>query len=71
MYDNNGVFHHAGGVADAALVADCVTRTERLTRRLWVLVCLDLWAQCYFDRPRERLEAPAADAASAPQVPAA
>lgn len=42
------------------VLADRVTRPERLTRRLWALVCLELWAQAYLDRPRERYAAPAA-----------
>lgn len=29
-------------------------------RQVWALVCLELWAQCYLDRPREALAAPAA-----------
>jgi asparagine synthase (glutamine-hydrolysing) len=41
------------------LLADRTTRPERLTRRLWALVCLELWAQTYLDRPREQLSAPA------------
>jgi asparagine synthase (glutamine-hydrolysing) len=29
------------------------------TRRLWAMVCLELWAQSYLDRPRSALDAPA------------
>ena len=33
-------------------------RDDRRARRLWALVCLELWAQSYADRPREALAAP-------------
>jgi asparagine synthase (glutamine-hydrolysing) len=42
------------------LLADRVTRPERSTRRLWTLVCLELWAQSYLDRSREAVSAPVA-----------
>lgn len=48
------------------LLADRRTRPERLTRRLWALVCLELWAQAYLDRPREALGAPAPPGAAVP-----
>jgi asparagine synthase (glutamine-hydrolysing) len=41
------------------ILADRTTRPERVTRRLWALVCLELWAQAYVDRPREQLAVPA------------
>jgi asparagine synthase (glutamine-hydrolysing) len=53
------------------LLADRTTRAERLTRRLWALVCLELWAQCYLDRPREALAAPVAAVAPPAGVRAA
>uniref|UniRef100_A0A832I3N2 asparagine synthase (glutamine-hydrolyzing) n=1 Tax=Eiseniibacteriota bacterium TaxID=2212470 RepID=A0A832I3N2_UNCEI len=33
---------------------------ERAGRKVWALVCLELWAQCFLDRPREALAAPVA-----------
>jgi asparagine synthase (glutamine-hydrolysing) len=42
-------------------------RGDRGARRLWALVCLELWAQTFLDRPRDRLDAPLpARAAAAP-----
>ena len=35
-------------------------RDERRVRQVWALVCLELWAQTYLDRPRESLERPLA-----------
>ncbi len=32
---------------------------ERHGRQLWALLCLELWAQCYLDRPREAFGQPA------------
>jgi asparagine synthase (glutamine-hydrolysing) len=48
------------------LVSDRSLRAERRSRRLWALLCLELWAQAYLDRPRERLSEPAALALSVP-----
>ena len=33
-------------------------RDERRARQMWALVCLELWAQTYLDRPREQLVMP-------------
>jgi asparagine synthase (glutamine-hydrolysing) len=33
-------------------------REERRVRQVWALVCLELWAQTYLDRPRDRLAGP-------------
>ena len=35
-------------------------RDERRVRQVWALVCLELWAQTYLDRPRESLDRPLA-----------
>ncbi|NOT34458.1 MAG: asparagine synthase (glutamine-hydrolyzing) [Candidatus Eisenbacteria bacterium] len=37
---------------------------ERRDRKVWALLCLELWAQCYVDRPRESL-----DSFAVPSVP--
>jgi len=42
------------------LLADSTLRGDRRAKRVWALVCLELWAQTYVDRPRERLAEPAA-----------
>ncbi len=41
-------------------LGDSGSRDERRTRQTWVLVCLELWARTYLDRPREELGAPLA-----------
>jgi asparagine synthase (glutamine-hydrolysing) len=33
-------------------------RDERRARQAWALVCLELWAQTFVDRPRETLDGP-------------
>jgi asparagine synthase (glutamine-hydrolysing) len=33
-------------------------RDDRRVRKVWALVCLELWAQTYLDRPRESLDRP-------------
>jgi asparagine synthase (glutamine-hydrolysing) len=40
------------------LVTNRAIRGERRVRQLWVLLCLEMWFQCYVDRPREAIEAP-------------
>jgi hypothetical protein len=51
-----------------ALLGDQRMRVARRSRQLWTLVCLELWAQTYLDRPREGLSAPlAADLAAGGQ----
>ena len=42
------------------LLDDRGLRPERRTRRLWALLCLELWARTCLDRPRERMGEPAA-----------
>ncbi|HYM81455.1 MAG TPA: asparagine synthase (glutamine-hydrolyzing) [Candidatus Limnocylindria bacterium] len=42
------------------LVAGSGGRDERRARQVWALVCLELWAQTFLDRPREALGAPLA-----------
>jgi asparagine synthase (glutamine-hydrolysing) len=41
------------GVLDAKGLRD-----ERRVRQVWALVCLELWAQSFLDRPRESLDRP-------------
>jgi asparagine synthase (glutamine-hydrolysing) len=46
-------------------------RDERRVRQVWALVCLELWAQTYLDRPPGALVAPVgALAVGSPKVPA-
>jgi asparagine synthase (glutamine-hydrolysing) len=42
----------------AALLADRTLPADRRARQLWSLVCLELWAQTWVDRPREELDRP-------------
>ena len=44
----------------AGLLADRTLPPDRRARQLWALVCLELWAQTYVDRPREDLARPLA-----------
>jgi asparagine synthase (glutamine-hydrolysing) len=39
-------------------LADEGSRDDRRTRQTWALLCLELWAQTYVDRPREALDSP-------------
>ncbi len=39
-------------------LSDVGSRDERRTRQTWALLCLELWAQTYVDRPREALAQP-------------
>jgi asparagine synthase (glutamine-hydrolysing) len=41
-----------------ALLAGRGVRDERRARQTWALVCLELWAQTFVDRPRETLGGP-------------
>ncbi len=41
----------------AALLSDTYMPADRRARQLWALLCLELWAQTYVDRPRETLGA--------------
>jgi asparagine synthase (glutamine-hydrolysing) len=50
--------------AVAALLAGGQARDERRARQLWTLVCLELWAQTFVDRPREALDRPLPAAAA-------
>jgi asparagine synthase (glutamine-hydrolysing) len=50
------------GRAVERLVGGGPGRDERRARQLWALVCLELWAQAYLDRPREALDHPLAAA---------
>ena len=40
------------------VLADSDLRDERRAKQVFTLVCLELWAQCWIDRPREALVAP-------------
>lgn len=42
----------------AALLGNTAMPADRRSRQLWALVCLELWAQAWIDRPREALAAP-------------
>ena len=48
------------GWFDRSVVDGLLSRPQDVatTRRIWALVCLELWAQTYQDRPRTELEAP-------------
>jgi asparagine synthase (glutamine-hydrolysing) len=48
-----------------AVLDDRGARDTRRARQIWALVCLELWAQTYVDRPREQLTGPAECAAVA------
>jgi asparagine synthase (glutamine-hydrolysing) len=41
------------------LLSSSSLRERNRAKRLWTLVCLELWAQAYVDRPRDALDAPA------------
>jgi len=41
-----------------AVLGPSGVRDERRVRQVWALVCLELWAQTYLDRPRESLDRP-------------
>jgi asparagine synthase (glutamine-hydrolysing) len=41
------------------LLSSSSLRERSRAKRLWTLVCLELWAQAYVDRPRDALAAPA------------
>jgi asparagine synthase (glutamine-hydrolysing) len=44
--------------ATERLLTGADLRDELRAKRVLTLVCLELWAQCYLDRPREELVAP-------------
>jgi asparagine synthase (glutamine-hydrolysing) len=39
-------------------ISDSASRDERRSQQTWTLICLELWAQTYLDRPREALSTP-------------
>ncbi|HTO92080.1 MAG TPA: asparagine synthase (glutamine-hydrolyzing) [Candidatus Sulfotelmatobacter sp.] len=41
-----------------AVVESPGMRDQRRVRQVWALVCLELWAQCYLDRPAAALDQP-------------
>ena len=55
----------------AGLLADRTLPADRRARQLWALVCLELWAQTYVDRPREDLARPLAESPSVSSAGAA
>lgn len=53
-------------VAVERQLSDTGSRDDRRTRQTWALLCLELWAQTYVDRPREALTAPLAGGPGGP-----
>ena len=57
--------------AVSRLLAGGGLRGDRRAKRLWALVCLELWAQTYVDRPREAYDASLAGPEPGSSVPRA